>query len=179
MVSLKLWPLCPKCLVYIRLEALQCRSGCFGEEKNLLSQLGFAPQISLNVVSLENDLPVLHTCTPVHCPLGESDWMWHCAVLCCGGSWESLELGEETLLFELVLGFKSVLAISLMDKWNRARYCKFNPSMTLGFKFGGRGSFSFKLPNLHCSVHCAEAGILGLTLSTFAATLNYAEVDQA
>lgn len=75
--------------------------------------------------------------------------MWDFAVLCSSRSWECLELGAETLLYALVLGCKSILTISLTDKWNRAIYCIFNPSMTLGFKFGGLGCFSFKLPSLN------------------------------
>jgi hypothetical protein len=55
-----------------RLGGLQYQSGHFGEEKNLMSPLGFAPQIILNLVSIVIDLPVLHT-IPEHCSVGESD----------------------------------------------------------------------------------------------------------
>jgi hypothetical protein len=61
-----------KCPVNRRLGGLRYHSVSFGEENDLLSLLGFAPQISLNVVGLVTDLPLLHT-TPAHCPLGESD----------------------------------------------------------------------------------------------------------
>jgi len=57
------------------------------------------------------------------------------------------ELGQDILLYELNAGTQISLAISVVDMCNRAIYCKFNPSITPGFKFGGFGSSSsFKLP---------------------------------
>jgi hypothetical protein len=96
------------------------------KRKNLLSLLGFAPQISLNLVILVTDLPVLHT-TPAHCPLGES--------------------GTSTIECEVV---QYCAAADLGKVWNSVRrFCMklcwdadlFWPSVTLGFKFWGKWEF--------------------------------------